>query len=86
MEPNRATNAFKHQSKNQWIFPLKKVPSFIEKWFPDGSPKGSQNAYFGGPLGCLFQDLSRGPKMEPTWLQNGAKMGPNGGNLNVKWS
>ena len=49
---------------------------FIEKWSPDGAPKGSQNAYFGGPLGCLFQDLSKGPKMEPKWLQNGANIAP----------
>ena len=55
---------------------IDKIPSFIEKWSPDGGPKGSQNAYFGGPLGCLFQDLPKEPKMEPKWLQHGAKMEP----------
>ena len=57
-------------------FLIKKYTDFIEKLSPDGAPKGSQNAYFGGPLGCLFQDLSKEPKMEPKWLQNGAKMEP----------
>ena len=56
----------------------------MEKGSPDGVPKGSQNVNFGGPLRCLFHDLSKVPKMDAKWGQNGAKIGDIGAKIEVK--
>ena len=56
----------------------------MEKGSPDGVPKGSQNVNFGGPLRCLFHDLSKVPKMDAKWSQNGAKIGEIGAKFELK--
>ena len=47
-------------------------------------PKGLQKRQFGGPLGCLFHDLSKVPKMDAKWGQNGAKIGEIGAKIELK--
>ena len=62
-----------NQNKSMNLF-IEKKTTFYRNREPRWGPQGSQNANFGGPLGCLFHDLSQVPKMDTKGVQNGPEI------------